>query len=190
MKASDAHSSRHKGTIGAHEPKLTNETAWTYPGACKCCCKVQQHCLSNAAWTVHGLTSGQQANVSEEGVVDLEGVERIQASMIYGRHQDVLLAFAAGASGTLKTHLADMLGAMRQTSVMRLPQCSYPYAVHLSESMIACLLRRTSAASELKRLSRSLSQLAVLPEELEVGDGLGVVAHGVAEVNHGLAEVR
>ena len=30
---------------------------------------------------------------------------------------------------------------------------------------------------------------AVLPEELEVGDRLGVVAHGVAELDHGLAEV-
>lgn len=29
-----------------------------------------------------------------------------------------------------------------------------------------------------------------LPEKLEVGDGLGVVAHGVAELDHGLAEVR
>ena len=37
---------------------------------------------------------------------------------------------------------------------------------------------------------RSLSHFAALPEELKVGDGLGVVAHGVAEVNHGLAEVR
>ena len=27
------------------------------------------------------------------------------------------------------------------------------------------------------------------PEELEVGDGLGVVTHGVAELDHGLAEV-
>ena len=27
------------------------------------------------------------------------------------------------------------------------------------------------------------------PEELEVGNGLGVVTHGVAELDHGLAEV-
>ncbi len=29
-----------------------------------------------------------------------------------------------------------------------------------------------------------------LPEKFKVGDGLGVVAHGVAKLNHGLAEVR
>ena len=52
--------------------------------------------LGNATCTMHGHTSGQQANVSEEGVIDLEGIEGIQASVVDGRHQDVLLALAAG----------------------------------------------------------------------------------------------
>ena len=59
--------------------------------------------------TTHRLTSGQQANVSEEGVVDLEGVERVQASMVDGGHQDVLLTLAAAASCTLRIYLSDML---------------------------------------------------------------------------------
>lgn len=63
--------------------------------------------LSNAACALHGLglTSRQQADVSEEGVVDLKGIEGIQASMIYGGHQDVLLALAAAAPCTLTMYV-------------------------------------------------------------------------------------
>lgn len=40
-------------------------------------------------------TSRQQANVGEEGVVDHKGVEGVQACVIHGAHQDVLVALAA-----------------------------------------------------------------------------------------------
>ena len=43
--------------------------------------------------------------------------------------------------------------------------------------------------SELKALLQDRAPCN-LPEELEVGDGLGVVAQGVAKLDHGLAEVR
>ena len=75
---------------------------------------------------MHGLTSGQQANVSEEGVVDLEGIEGIQAGVIDGGHQDVLLALAAAASGTLIICFADLQGVLRQTSVLHLNKFSLP----------------------------------------------------------------
>lgn len=50
-------------------------------------------------WKQQGMcsTCRKESNVVEEGVVDLEAVERVHASVIEGGNEDVLVALAAHA---------------------------------------------------------------------------------------------
>ena len=115
-------------------------------------------------------TCRKESNVVEEGVVDLEAVERVHASVIKGANEDVLVAIAAQAQPfTISRYNTSTKWSVRH---LLLPQDSH--------------MQYTKYSNSTPCSGSSGSQ----PEEVEVQNGLPVIPQCVSNIGNGSANLR